>query len=76
MTYTDNYDYSAAKIMDDDFITLKNAPTSKKPALFLEYCQKIIDAKNNGVLPLRDAAYAIAAAMSIKELDDPSLVLP
>lgn len=71
MTYTDPYKYPASHIMDDDFKQLRNAIKSDKQQLFASYCRKVIAAKGAGTMPLRDAAYSIAATMFIKELDEP-----
>jgi len=71
MTYIDNYDYPGSKQFHDQLVVIVNAPTNKKPRLFAEYCLTIVDTKNNHKLLLRDAAYSIAGAMMIKELDEP-----
>lgn len=71
MTYTDHYKYEASQMMKDDFNKLRDAAKADKPRLFVEYCRKAIAAKEAGKMPLRDAAYSIAGAMFMKELDEP-----
>lgn len=70
MTYIDHYQYDTS-YLTDDFNRLRDAATADKPQLFVAYCRKALAAKETGTMPLRDAAYAIAGVMFMKELDDP-----
>lgn len=71
MTYTDTYDFPGSKLFTEDFDLIVTAPNEAKPRMFAAYCQKIVTSKNKGEVSLRDAAYAIAGAMMIRELDSP-----
>jgi hypothetical protein len=53
------------------FQQLYDAKPQEKPRLFLEYCRLVIKAKNLGTLSIEEAAYKIAGAMSIRELEEP-----
>lgn len=70
MTYTDHYQYDTT-ILSEDFKRLRDASLADKPALFVAYCRKAIEAKATGAMPMRDAAYGIAGVMFMKELSDP-----
>jgi hypothetical protein len=67
--YTDNYQFPTSKLLEDDLLKIKNAVPDKKPKLFADYCQKAINAKISGSMPLRDAAYSIAQTMFLDELN-------
>lgn len=71
MTHTDHYKYEASQMMNEDLKHLRDADKVDKPRLFAEYCRKAIGAKEAGKMPIRDAAYAIARTMFIKELEEP-----
>lgn len=50
---------------------IKDASLQEKPGVFLWYCRKVVDAKNEGKLSIEDAGYRIAETMFIHELEDP-----
>lgn len=53
---------------------IQNTSPQEKPRRFLQYCREIIAAKNRGELLVEDAAYKIAGAMTIHELEEPLFV--
>lgn len=71
MTYNDTYKFPYSQIMNSDLEVIQNASGEDKPHLFAAYCKKTILAKNQGKMPLRDAAYSIARTMFIDELESP-----
>ncbi|TAK89221.1 hypothetical protein EPO04_03960 [Patescibacteria group bacterium] len=70
MTYYDEYNFPSSHLVDADLGALQKATREDKPELFIKYCNKVIAAKNEGRMPLRDAAYSISRTMFIEELND------
>lgn len=71
MTYNDTYNFPYSQIMKSDLDAIQKAPFEDKPHVFIDYCKKVIVAKSQGEMPLRDAAYSIARTMFINELENP-----
>jgi len=67
----DNRQDNLSASLKSYFRQLYDAEIQEKPHLFLKYCRAVIEAKNQDSLSIEDAAYDIAGAMSIRELEEP-----